>query len=108
MGNVGGGTNVKEHSANYFYTQDQFKKWLEVCCEQGPDKREATTVLWKSWQIWTKENQVETGTETSFSENLSEAGFRYDKNLKGPDGKVFRGWRGLRIARDEGGVFAGI
>jgi putative DNA primase/helicase len=36
---------VKEHTVNYFYTQDQFSKWLEACCYQGPDKREATTVL---------------------------------------------------------------
>ena len=42
------------------------------------------------------------GTETSFSENLSEAGFHYAKNLKGPDGKVYRGWRGLEKAKDEG------
>jgi putative DNA primase/helicase len=88
---------VKEHTANYFDGQDQFRKWLEACCITGFDKQERTTVLWNSWRAWTKENQVEAGTETSFAENLTEAGFKWDKNLKFESGTA-RGWKGVQKA----------
>ena len=91
---------VEEQTESYFYTQDQFRKWLEACCNRGPDKRDASTVLWTSWRVWAKNNQVDAGTETSFSESLSEAGFRYDKNLK-CEGGVRRGWRGLEMNKEE-------
>jgi putative DNA primase/helicase len=86
---------VKEQTANYFYNQDQFKRWLEACCDVGANKKSPTIVLWKSWQAWAKENDVGVGTETAFSESLSEAGFRYDKHVKGEDGKYYRGWHGV-------------
>jgi putative DNA primase/helicase len=89
---------VKEHTANYFDGQDQFRRWLEACCIKGFDKQERTAVLWNSWRLWAKENQVEAGTETSFAENLTEAGFKYDKNLKFENGKA-RGWKGLEMAK---------
>ena len=92
--------SVEEQTESYFYTQDSFRKWLEACCEVGANKKEATTVLWKSWQGWAAENKVEMGTETAFSESLGEAGFRYDKNLKVEDGSRRRGWHGLVLAND--------
>jgi hypothetical protein len=45
-------------------------------------QKEASTVLWKSWQVWARENDVEVGIETAFSESLEQAGYRYNKNLK--------------------------
>ena len=95
---------VDEQTENYFYTQDTFNKWVEACCDVGPNKKEPTTVLWKSWQGWAKENNVEVGTETAFSESLKEAGFRYDKNLKLDDGSRCRGWHGLAMGRDPSGI----
>jgi putative DNA primase/helicase len=91
---------VEERTENYFYTQDSFNKWVEACCDVGPNQKEASTVLWKSWQVWARENDVEVGTETAFSESLEQAGFRYDKNLKFDDGSRRRGWHGLAKARD--------
>jgi putative DNA primase/helicase len=92
---------VEEHTENYFYTQDSFNKWVEACCDIGPNEKDASTVLWKSWQIWSKQNNVETGTETAFSESLEQAGFRYDKNLKFEDGSRRRGWHGLAKGVDQ-------
>ena len=91
---------VEEHTENYFYTQNSFNKWVEACCEVGPNEKDASTVLWKSWQGWSKQNSVETGTETAFSESLKEAGYRYDKNLKFEDGSKRRGWHGLAMCRE--------
>jgi putative DNA primase/helicase len=89
---------VEEQTENYFYTQNQFGKWLEACCIVGPNKSAPTTILWKSWQVWAKEHSVEVGTETAFSESLAEAHFRYDKHARGKDNKEYRGWHGLEIA----------
>jgi P4 family phage/plasmid primase-like protien len=50
---------VIEHTENYFYTQDSFNKWVEACCDVGPNMKDASTVLWKSWQIWSRENNVD-------------------------------------------------
>jgi len=99
---------VDEQTENYFYTQDTFSKWLEACCDIGPNKKESTAVLWKSWQGWAKNNGVEIGTETAFAECLGEAGFRYDKNCKLEDGSRCRGWHGLEKAVDDGGFVSGV
>lgn len=93
---------VEEQTENYFYTQDSFTKWLEACCNVAKDKVASTTRLWKSWQGWTKENDVSAGDETAFAESLKEHGFQYVKNLPGSDGKYHRGYRGLEIAPDLG------
>jgi putative DNA primase/helicase len=91
---------VEEQTENYFYTQDTFSKWLESCCELGPNTKDTSTVLWRSWQTWTKENNIGAGDETAFSESLREKGFQYVKNIMGSDGKYHRGWRGVAMARD--------
>ena len=93
---------VEEQTANYFYTQDTFGKWLESCCDEGKNKSEASGVLWRSWQLWAKEHDVSVGDETAFAESLREHGFEYVKNLPGSDGKYHRGWRGLEVARNVG------
>jgi putative DNA primase/helicase len=93
---------VEEQTANYFYTQDSFSKWLEQCCVIGKDKKETSEALWRSWQLWAKEHGVTVGDETAFGESLREGEFVYGKNVPGTDGKYHRGWRGLEVAKDDG------
>jgi putative DNA primase/helicase len=69
---------VREATEEYFHDQNMFGRWCEECCnvEIGSTRHyEMPTVLFRSWTRFAKAAGEEPGTQKSFSERLSQAGF---------------------------------
>ena len=71
--------------------------FLDDCCELGPDKSQASTILFQGWSNWCQRNGHEIGSVTSFGIKLRAAviGLRKGKARSGE--KTFNIYHGLRL-----------
>jgi putative DNA primase/helicase len=86
---------VTKETADYFSEQDTFSQWLGEECDCETDNRhkmERVGDLWTSWKLYAVAANEPTGTQKSFSENLSKKGYEKHKGAKG-----VRYYRGIRL-----------
>jgi len=85
----------------YFSSQDSLGRWLDECCQQGPNLRATSGELFDAWKGWCETNGEFVGPRNDFSQELANRGFKYSRG--GPSGmevghKTSRGFIGLALA----------
>lgn len=76
---------VIEATEQYFSDQEILKQWLEeeCVCEPGNmDRSTASSVLFKSYKEFAKAAGINPGTQSSFKEKMTAAGFKYHRGMK--------------------------
>jgi len=76
---------VIEATAEYFSDQDLLRHWLqeECICEPGNmDRSVASSILFKSWSDYAKAAGHKPGTNSTFKDNLTAAGFKFYRGEK--------------------------
>jgi len=89
---------VREATAEYFETQNDFGAWLEECAELGADHWEPAGQLFASWRRWAESPNVPAGSQKTFGDRMSAAGF-FSGNSRAKGG---RHWNGLRLRAQPG------
>lgn len=83
-------------SAAYFSDEDVVGEWLDAHCELGPDLREETAKLYRSWSAFAEAAGYPAGSQRTLAEELAARGF-----TKWRTGRA-RGWSGLALRRGGG------
>jgi putative DNA primase/helicase len=83
---------VRAATEAYFSSQDTLGRWLDECCQQGPNMRAASGELFDAWKQWCEANGEFVGPRNDFSQALSDRGF---KAVRG--GTTGRGFMGLAL-----------
>jgi putative DNA primase/helicase len=86
---------VTDASAAFRGESDLLALFLDERCMQSPHAHVRSAELFEAWVSWCKRENVDAGTQTAFSRNLTERGFDKD-HTRG--GKV---WRGIGLYADE-------
>jgi P4 family phage/plasmid primase-like protien len=61
---------VRDTTNEYFAEQDIFARWLEECCDVGPNERDTHANLFRSWKKWAEINGEDVGTGKGFTARL--------------------------------------
>jgi putative DNA primase/helicase len=75
----------------YLAGEDKLSRWIADRCERIQDWQTSSGDLFASWVSWAEENREWVGTQTSFSNALTEAGFEHYRT------ESTRGFKGLRV-----------
>ena len=81
----------------YFDEQDLFARWLDECCEIGPNKSDTHAALFKSWKAWAEANGEPAGSSKDFTPRMLKANPKFEmvKHTPGHHGK--RGFKGVGL-----------
>jgi putative DNA primase/helicase len=86
--------------ADFVRLSSPMTAFIEDCCEIGPDKSQATTEVFKAWQLWCQDNGHEVGSTTAFGTRLKAALVGVDKVRVREGGSLAYYYRGLRLTDD--------
>ena len=81
---------VIDATTDYLASEDVMGRWLEDYCIQHAQAWSGSTELFQSWQTWATANSEFIGSQTKFSTNLEERGFKKVR-------KQSMGFTGLRL-----------
>jgi P4 family phage/plasmid primase-like protien len=86
----------------YFNSQDVLGQFLEDQCELGEDCAVTIKELWARWESYARTMRADPGTrDRTFPERLKQRGFEAIRDTCGIRG---RGWKGLRLKRQDDGI----
>jgi putative DNA primase/helicase len=88
-------TIVRDATEEYLAEQDTIGKWADENLELEPDAFILTRVLFKSWKLFCEERNFAVGTETAFTESLTERGYVKARRKYG------RGFNGIVLKTSE-------
>lgn len=82
---------VRAATKQYFEAEDLFAAWLEECCDEAPDAKQPTSVLFASWETFAESRNEKVGTSKSFAKRLTTRGFEPCRE------RLWRGYSGLKL-----------
>ena len=84
---------VMAATEEYFQAEDALGRWLEECCDLGPNRTGTTADLFAGWKAWAEANGEFAGSQRRFSDLMLARGF--DK-WRAPETDR-RGFRGVAL-----------
>lgn len=79
---LGAPESVRVATDQYFDEQDDVARWLEDCIDRKPRAFTSSKALFRSWQTWCAEHDVNAGKQTGLTEALQGRGFIYKHTNK--------------------------
>ena len=86
---------IVEATEAYLDEEDEFKRWVDECCDVDPSQWTSFRDLFDVWKVWTEASGVHTGSAKSFSKKLENHGFTKARRTR--DGFI-----GLTTTRADG------
>ena len=66
---------VMAATEEYFEAEDALGRWLEECCDLGPNRTETSADLFAGWKVWAEANGEFAGSQRRFSDLMLARGF---------------------------------
>ena len=82
---------VRAATGDYLSSEDALLRWVEDCCESGPNLWSSGSALFASWKGWADANNEYAGSQKRFSEQMASHGFQQVRT------RAARGFSGIAI-----------
>jgi putative DNA primase/helicase len=70
-------TIVVAATDDYLESEDKLGRWISECCERNVNAWTSSSDLFYSWKNWAEENNEYVGSQTKFSIDMQEAGYKH-------------------------------
>jgi putative DNA primase/helicase len=74
--------SVRSATEAYLNEEDAIGRWIEECCDVGPNNFQSSGGLWESWQRWASAANEHVGSQKRLGMALETHGYRADRHQK--------------------------